>query len=521
MLFGFRPEIAEKYPDGKIYNRYYAELKQHIVPLGDTNAFERHIRPRLLGLIAESLLTREAKARKLAEAATLTAELGSSDAVTGDGFVSRTEYLEQIHEIIGSGRLILCLWGEAGTGKTTLARQAAADLSRSPVLVLRASNTKALNSDIVEALIAFGMEPASWSESYCRVALKRALAESSQNGVVVLDDISDADDIWDLVPPTPRVPVIVTSREEVHSPHVSTIEIHDFSESQAIELARNELGDIAERTIHGFALALGYRPLALRHAVLFLKETAGVGVSTLTDELVRSIVAGLHLVVRPDQEATNLATLYTAILHSIVDKAELLRTLDVFLAIAGKSGLAARVLTREFASKSHEIALSTIAFESGLRTLNAYGLVRTDGHFLSMHALTYEVFRDLRGAALFDVERSFLQFILSDDIVEPVARDVSSGPRWAWALKKELLGTADLEVGWKYIYCVDERTWLRIIQDRADERLKIIRYEILPHAIYRVDYQAGERTAIQRDEALELKNVVIKMAEIEGLDWKR
>lgn len=101
--------------------------------------------------------------------------------------------------------------------------------------------------------------------------------------------------------------------------------------------------------------------------------------------------------------------------------------------------------------------INRVAFSAALRTLAHLGLAREEGCALVMHSLTFDILRELRGAAIHDAEQRFLWFLLSNGVQE-YTEDERDGRYWAWLLKRELVATADVMPGFQYVLCVDRNT---------------------------------------------------------------
>ncbi len=426
--------------------------------------------------------------------------------------VDRAGYIQRIRTLLREGHKIICLYGEPGTGKSVLAEQAVQRLTNGERLKLRAANKDLLDEDIISALVAEGQDPAAWSMPYCRVALRNTLVDSPRHAAVIVDDVSSEDELWQLVPVTPKVPVIVTSRNLIHSDRLASIELADFTEAEAGELVERALGAYDETELQFLVQALGFRPLALGHAVRYLQEADDVTLRDLNNVLAAGISAGLDLLVLPTEESRNLATLYREMLALVIVNDSARTVLDSFLAITGKSGTSPRELLWTFMASGKEGHIDRARFRAGLRVLSAFGLVRETKQatqdaswpWLEMHQLTFNILRELRGSAVFEVEGEYLTFLLEDGTS---ADDTSD--RWVRVYRGAFQIASNLVPGWTHALCIDELTWVAIREpDNVNDNPYVARYEVFPRGVCKVDYRTGVRSFVELEEGGELYRVV-------------
>lgn len=437
-----------------------------------------------------------------------------TDASTDDPpLIDRREYMDVIQAYIDADQLLVCIWGEPGTGKTVLAEQVVRTLAQNePVVRLRAADPDILRDDIVDLLIAEGMEPTNWSEPYSHSMLRRALESLPRCKAVILDNVDDEELIWRLVPKSPHVPVLITMRNEPQTADIKKLELHDFTEQQACIFIDRYLNDLKDKERLALARVLGCRPLALDHAVRFVRYTDSVTVHDLIVKLATSVAEGLDLLTHPADHTRNLVILYKLILEGVAGEPTTQHVLDSFLAIAGKGGMEDRDLLYFFMQSGLGGASDPIRFNSGLRALAVRGLLREERHqgrrngdrLLVMHPLTYDLLRDLRAPVPFEIEYRYLEFLTSDEVEESFTGSISSGIAHAW-LRRQLLGIAsklDLPHHWKSFSNIDDRTWIAVcrqdekVVNRAGEIVVpdyIIRYELYPGYVYKLDYRTGER----------------------------
>ena len=286
-----------------------------------------------------------------------------------DTYVERVEYLNQVRTLIDEGHKVICIRGEPGTGKTTFANQIPQSFGFQFVLRLRAGNRDVLNDDLVNALMAEGRHPASWSESYCRVEFRRLMSDEPRADMVIIDDVGNMDQVWGLIPPEPRLPVIVTTRVQPTSDTVAALELRDFSQPQALTFVRGNIDDCTDAQALTLLAALGTRPLALEHSVRYLHATPDVALEDLTNALRENVVTGLDLIALPTIQEKNLALLYRQIIGALESLPAVLKVLDMFLAITGRSGMTDKGLYQSFLQHEFNDATGHVAVGSAVRIL--------------------------------------------------------------------------------------------------------------------------------------------------------
>lgn len=425
-------------------------------------------------------------------------------------YVRREEYEAGIQSAVSDGHMIVGIWGEAGTGKTVLAEMVALILGGGSVIRLRAADNRILQDDIVEALVAKGEEPSEWNESSCRRTLRKKFEEQDRSCAVIVDDIENEQELWQLVPKEPKVPIIITSRAELRDRAILTVELHDFTVDQARQLIEKLQGSVPEIDARSLSVLLGCRPLALDHALLFLRESRGVTIGELVKALGDSSVAtGIDLITLPRDRAKNLARLYEVILESVLGDMGARRVLDAFLALSGRMGRVGRELLYFFLQSESGGSVSRVQFSSGVRQLRDYGLVRDSGSWwMAMHPLTHEILRELRGPLLYEIEQRYIDFLVGPEVVE-FGGDYEDGRYWAWMHKRELTAMHRVFGGWVYLYNLDRSTWGAIRCEDADaERTHMVRYDVLPSAVYKIDYRTGGRAIVDLEEGRQLYRAV-------------
>jgi hypothetical protein len=173
-----------------------------------------------------------------------------------------------------------------------------------------------------------------------------------------------------------------------------------------------------------------------------------------------------------------------------------------------------------------------VRFASGRHALTSLGLLREETRhdhrvepLLLMHSLTYNILRDLRAPVPYEIERRYLDFLMSHEAEKSLTGNIDSGIANAW-LRGQILSIAaglDLPAGWKTIEAVDESTWVAVrqepesVSDEGDSVGSdyIVRYEVHSGAIYVLDYRTGKRLLLDRSgsDSQELRRIVVQYHE--------
>lgn len=460
-------------------------------------------------------------------------EASRPDGTTPRSVVVRHDYHKAFQMLVDANLHITGLWGAPGVGKTVLGQQIATALERGAVATLRANDSRVLRDDVVAFLIAEGLRPAAWTDSFCRAEVQRLISGQPRVGVLLIDNVEDEEVIWQLVPPSPAIPVIITTRTKPADDRVKSLEVRDFTPTQARAFLtaglavreRDRDPGIVTHEIVTLADSLGNRPLALQHATTFLLECPDIAIAELVDLLAESTAEGLGVIAPPSDRATNLVRLYELILTRTLPDAAVSAVLDAFLGVTGRSGISYREALRFFMGTAYGGRLDRVRFSAGLRKLIALGLLGQTPHprtgmknpTLTMHQLTYEILRNLRAPIPVQVEGRFFDCAADRELVaiDP-AVEKEPGIIYLWTLQQDAEAVKGLSPDWPWLHCVDENTWVATretvdadgVPHRHTERYDIVGYDIL-----RLDYRTGRRTRVSLEEALALQQAVRTYAE--------
>lgn len=433
-------------------------------------------------------------------------ELAESSHQPFSGLIERHEYLGKVTALLAD-RGTIFLWGEAGTGKSTLALDVARKFYPGPVALLRVGDEKVLEADILDALLVEDIEPVGLSPALCRAKLRSALSGTPRHSVVVVDGLEALSDLKIYIPDAPAIPVFVTTRLRPADKDVVALEVKGFDrdESRAFVGARIPDADPADR--NRLIEILGDRPLALDHATRYLCEDTGITVLELVRELGKGIASNLDLIALGCAQAPSLPRLYEVMLEAILSNGAVREVLDAFLGLTGMQGMVEETYFDFMLSTMyHTASTEKLPIHSGLLALRNYGLVRKVGTLWQMHSLTWEILRELRGSAPHEVEHALLAFLSSSDDSAPVAKG-DLGRLHARILQMELLAGSNLLAGWRYLFNIDRHTWLAVCEQQVDDgtmQIVTMRYKTTSVGVYREDFATRNKSLVSKRDAIDL-----------------
>lgn len=424
---------------------------------------------------------------------------------------------------------LFCIYGEPGTGKTTLAHlvlhlryRTFPEVPR--IATLRAGDPDHLRDDITSLLLYEGMDPTNWNDSYMRAMFRRRFSEASKvkprvQGIII-DDVDDEELLAQLVPDDPSLLIIATMQDEPRDPRNIHLHLGDFDETEAVEFINKNLDNVEEADARMLSQLLGGRPLAVEHAVRFIRESPDVLLRDVVSALSRGLGTGLDLLAKSVEPTRNFVELYKAILEKILQDENVRTVLDSFLAVAS-SGIIHRGLLYHFLQRGQDGSYNRVLFRSALRTLSRHGLAQ-EVEFSSdtvqsyveivMHRFTFELLRELRGLdVLLPLGSEYYMHLTreeTEDVQYAHPDDELTGPIYVLSTRQvaNRVRSLGLPGQWDTIIYLNYGTWIGI-QKQEDEKRYVIRYEYRPSGALKLDYRTGAWSSLTNDEAVELEDV--------------
>ena len=432
------------------------------------------------------------------------------------------------------------IWGEPGTGKTILAHHffvslyaPTAESEMPPIALLRAGDQRQLRDDIISLLVFEGMHPTDWSDSYAQAMVRQWFGQDNRaqrprvRGIVI-DGLDDDEIVTQLIPDRPRIPYIITMRKKPSASGVASVRLEGFSEEESLFFINKHLDGLSEKDAYTLANLLAGRPLALGHAVRFIRESPDVTASDVIDTVGKDLEEGLSFLADSVDSSRNLAGLYKMMLEAISHNDNVRCVLDGFLAITGWQGTVNRDLLFYFLNSEEGGRLDRTRFRSALRTLDLFGLISESSpadmkipgnSTLDMHSLTFVILRELCGIkSLLSVQGQYYLYLANLDVSDASFKaDQSAGQSLARHMAREMKRSQDtgLPDGMHSLLCLDRSTWVCVMEpDEARDggQPHIIRYEYYPASMYKIDSRTAVREDLTRDEAYMLLVTVRKFA---------
>ncbi|MFD4658718.1 BTAD domain-containing putative transcriptional regulator [Kitasatospora sp. NPDC058444] len=190
-------------------------------------------------------------------------------------FVGRTSELDGLVRLLSEGRPAVAIHGPAGSGKSVLAvaaaHAAAGEFPGGQVHVdMRgtAGGSALRPEQAMEVILAsFGIEPGSGEAA----ALRTGAGPAGRRALVVLDNVRDSAQIRELLPATPGISFLVTSRSPIAGTDGLThLRLGGLTESASIDLLRRSVGaprvDAEPAAAAELVRSCDYSPFALRLA---------------------------------------------------------------------------------------------------------------------------------------------------------------------------------------------------------------------------------------------------------------
>ncbi|MEC3976224.1 hypothetical protein [Amycolatopsis sp. H20-H5] len=362
--------------------------------------------------------------------------------VVGD-YVKRPTYETWFRERHNAGQTFFILHGEAGVGKLWLAKRLCLMLGCEPAeVVIRATNQEPLEQDMARFLASQGVDPNSINTVNVRAQFVDVVTRVQQHpSIVVLDDVQDYADIAFLPRNTQTIIVITSTFLPPPNLRAHAQKVVDLEHMQAIELVRMKCPTSTLQEITSLVDELEHRALIIEQACSFVNET-GISITQFISRVRSDPTSALDEAVDPtDRHANKLVRTCGMVIAELSSSADTLAILDTFLFIgsfkvpdehlamawsdnalfAGQPPPVPRTGedgTPIFAEcvpvESLEILKdvlnpvlkpnlilhatndSRLVVVSALRRLASLSVIRRDDAAVTMHSLTFRLFRKLR-----------------------------------------------------------------------------------------------------------------------------
>jgi hypothetical protein len=426
----------------KKYSEIHRDLRKHAKLEGLHESSIRRSFTKLRRALAEALLHLDSVTPLEATDAeeTVSRSDGGLDArpLLADFYVSRPEYEAEIRRVRESTTRLLWLHGDAGTGKTRLARAANQDVfAEHLVPVLHAADRAQLEQELAKLISDSGMDAGNINATNVWALFNTLLIRNEAPPVIVFDDVAPETDIISLIGGTGRSLLIFTSQ---YAPPtgargeslVPPLQVGEMETGELQTMLRSRLPQATDTERARLASAVGGRPLAIEHSCSFLRST-GMSVADYCAALSQRPAHLLELA--GGRQGRTLTRLYELTLERLAAAPEAIRALDYILftapglltddmlaflwmdsiKVTSQEKLEAALLSmnshvlsvadafnwpgvtlRKPAQFVYVDPVAMAELRAALSTLADFGLVRSDGGRVVMHQLTRAVMRELR-----------------------------------------------------------------------------------------------------------------------------
>ncbi|MGK8508218.1 ATP-binding protein [Nocardia asiatica] len=385
---------------GGEYSKRIAHLKKLTRSEGDSaakkKAFDR--------FIPEPL--REKLALRLRVIEELWDNLRQSDETLFEpGYVPRPILHDEIKTAIYQGNKVLLLHGDAGTGKSRLARAIATLVRQSSddieSLVVDGGGTDDdLEDSLSDFLTRYTPKAKAGTSARLQIRLRELLEDESAPPVVILDNIQDAKTLSSLLPKNPWRLVLVTSRRIFDSDKIDAdILVGNMEDSEAYRLISRRVPGVSEDEIRKLATALGHRPMAIDHGCACLPWAPFYG---SVEEFCNTLPISLERFDRDDE--LTLKAIYNITLRQLADHesgTSLLQLVDLILTFGPRFNDYHEFMPLVYPPSRGSVhgldvdRADSIRFFTATDILTKRSLIRPDEREV-MHELTADILRTIR-----------------------------------------------------------------------------------------------------------------------------
>ncbi|MEH0929641.1 hypothetical protein [Micromonospora sp. CPCC 205558] len=376
-----------------------------------------------------------------------------------DKYVPRSEYEELIRRHRDSGSTCIWLWGDAGTGKTRLARAVNRDrLVERAVPVLTPADQKSFDDQMAQLVLQSGVNGGEINAVTVKGLFIAQLGKGKLPKALVFDEMPD-DGLADTLGSVAHGSFLIfTSIRRPARFKGSTLELRSMAIAESEQMVRSRLPGAQDSDVERLVAMLAGRPLAIEHSCSFLRST-GMSVPeyclALTDQPARILdLAG-------NPTGRTLTKVYELTLSGLAGSPDTLRALDYILftepgvltvdmlaflwadSVTIRSPEMAQAALRSMNShvrstldahhwpgvelqKPAQIAYvdpaSTAILRGALLELADFGIIRSERDQIVVHQLTRTILRELRrdqATNVYERIRSTVDELLSIDQWEP------------------------------------------------------------------------------------------------------
>lgn len=381
--------IADCKPDGLLSTIQYIDL----VGLSQVAARQR---------LLERLRLRAGRERSPATAEFYPGHLRQPWSVphrANPNFIDRDDLLGRLHAMLqGDGVTHCAVVGLAGLGKTQLVAAYIYEHARERSLVwwVSATDHNTLRRDYTKLAEALGIEirPEDGLNDLL-AAVRDTLEGRPGDWLLVLDDATDPQVIWDLMPKRGGGKVIVTSRDRAWRTYTPIIELGTYTEADAVNFLLARTGETDEEAAGAVARLLGYHPLALEQAAAYVVNSQWFHLADYAREFARPDRVRTMLSQTVRDSAKSVADAFEPGFEKLREKSPESADLLCLLAFLAPDDIPILPLLTagpRVTGPLAELTKDRMAFEQAVEELNRYSFLRGQkGDFIAVHMLVQTV----------------------------------------------------------------------------------------------------------------------------------
>lgn len=395
LLCGFKHQTVPRKENGQepAYDEYLDEARRRAgyEKVGETDGFKAHARL-FRKHLADALL-------QLTPGDFLQVTEAEPDHQILDGrrFISRPDVTGKFQQLRLVGARTIALVGQAGMGKTWLARVLTMSPDGREAPRIRMVDGQLSEDDLAAALLRCDIEVPTrvTGQSFVTECIRKLLVGDKAPEYVIFDNLNELGEIGRLLPPNPNSFVVLTSRTEGGGSqsgfHILPVE--SFTAEQSAQLvAVLAPGLSPDHVAHLGAFFHGH-PLALSYACRIVKEHKR-SVRDFCDEVAddrETLAESVHT----EEGRTLYAVLQILLDMLAVENAQARILLDVSCFLERRPWIHRDFLER-YLSVHSGTAISRASFTHALEALRRYALVDfQDESRLTVHPMTQEILRAL------------------------------------------------------------------------------------------------------------------------------
>lgn len=380
-----------------------------------------------------------------------------------DEYVPRPDYEQHIRQLRDAGEPCVWLWGEAGTGKTRMARAANRDrVTERAVPILTASDEQTFNEQLTDLVVKPGKNAAEINATNVKASFIAELGKERLPKVIVFEDMSPRDTFLKRLIAAQGSFLVFTSnkrpetgREAYDGP---LLQVQDMTALESTQMIRSRLPHIGDDDVHLLNTTLAGRPLAIEHSCSYLRKT-GMAIVVYCASIAREPARTLDAAGR--SHTKTLTKMYDLILEYLSDSSDsvralddilftwpslltadmlsflwvdnlyprspddisvMLRTMSPYLVSLLDSGRWPGVTARAVSQVPYFDPTKAVQLGTALSELADLGLIRYEDNRIVMHQLTRSILQALRrnlAAAVYDRVMNTAHALLVDDKWRP------------------------------------------------------------------------------------------------------